>query len=98
MPSRSFLVSVAIILKLSLVKTVIYDGGQTLVATAEGDSRAFDVKAGYTVADLGFGKGGCPIHQKGALEGAKPLICAPSGERQRGVCGLPRKLENLDTV
>jgi len=24
------------------------------------------------VADLGFGKGECPIHQKGAPEGAKP--------------------------
>ena len=24
------------------------------------------------VADLGFGKGGCPIHQKGAPESAKP--------------------------
>jgi len=30
-----------------------------------------------TVADLGFGKGACPIHQKGALEEAKPQTCAP---------------------
>ena len=26
--------------------------------------------------DLGFGKGGCPKHQKGAPEGAKPQTCA----------------------
>jgi len=29
-------------------------------------------------ADLGFYKGGCPIHLKGALEGAKPPTCAPT--------------------
>jgi len=47
-----------------------------------------------TVADLGFGKGGCPIHQKGAPEGAKPLTCAPA----RGLGASPRKFENLDTL
>jgi len=42
----------------------------------------------YSVADLGFGKGRCPIHQKGAPEEAKPPICAPGGVSG----GLPQKI------
>ena len=38
-----------------------------------------------SVADLGFGKGGCPIHQKGAPEGRSPRHArrrrAPAGGR-----------------
>ena len=39
------------------------------------------------VADLGFGKGGCPIHHKGAPEGAKPPT------RRRGVGPPPENLK-----
>jgi len=49
-----------------------------------------------SVADLGFGKSGCPIHQKGAPEGVKPPTCAPRALVGSG--GLPRKFENLDTL
>jgi len=50
------------------------------------------------VADLGFGKGGCPIHQKSALEGAKPQTCAPKAHAGGGPGASPRKFENLDTL
>ena len=49
-----------------------------------------------TVADLGFGKGGCPIDQKGAPQGAKPPTYAPKARRW-GYGASPRKFENLDT-
>jgi len=41
-----------------------------------------------SVADLGFGKDGCPIHQKGAPEGSKPPTCAPA----EGLGSLPQKI------
>jgi len=52
----------------------------------------------FAVADLGFGKGGCPIHQKGTPKRAKPPTCAPKACAGGGSGGLPRKFENLDTL
>jgi len=43
-----------------------------------------------SVADLGFGKSGCPIRQKGAPEGAKPWH-APT-RAGGGPGGLPQKI------
>jgi len=52
------------------------------------------------VADLGFGKGGCPIHQKGAPEWAvgEALTCAPKARTGGGLGASPRKFENLDSL
>jgi len=44
------------------------------------------------VADLGFGKGGCPIHQKGGPEGTgggKAPDVRAEGPRRPGVWGHP---------
>ena len=50
-------------------------------------------------ADLGFYKGGCPIHLKGTPERAKPPTCAPTAGLYSGDVGpSPRKFENLDTL
>ena len=51
-----------------------------------------------TAADLGFGKGGCPIHQKGVPEGAKPRHARQSRTPAGGLGASPRKFENLDTL
>jgi len=50
-----------------------------------------DASIDISVADVGFGKGRCPIHQKGAPEGAKLPTCARKS-RAGGVSGgLPQK-------
>ena len=49
-------------------------------------------------ADLGFYKGGCPIHVKGAQEWAKPPICAPKARVRRGHGAFPGRIEKLDTL
>jgi len=51
-----------------------------------------------SVADLGFGKDGCPIHQKGAPETGKPPTCAPKARAGGGSGASPRKFESLDTL
>ena len=49
-------------------------------------------------ADPGFYKGWCPIHLKGAPEGAKPPTCASNARVRRGCGAFSRKFENLDTL
>jgi len=43
-------------------------------------------------ADLGFYKGGCPIHVKGAPKGGKPPTCAAKARLRRGCGGLLQKI------
>ena len=57
-------------------------------------TRLFQHSWNRAVADLGFGKGGCPVHQEGAPEGAKPPTCIFG----KGSGASPRKFENIDTL